>query len=47
MIIPTRVRNSFVAGVLLVAPLAVTVFVLRFAFVRVTRALDSGSGRRG
>ncbi|MFB6305213.1 MAG: DUF502 domain-containing protein [Haloferacaceae archaeon] len=35
-----RIRNSFVAGVVLVAPLAVTVFVLQFVFVRVTRALN-------
>jgi uncharacterized membrane protein len=31
-----RLRGSFVAGLLLVAPLAVTVFVLQFVFRRVT-----------
>jgi uncharacterized membrane protein len=35
-----RVRNSFVAGALLVAPLAITLFVLQFVFVRISRALD-------
>jgi uncharacterized membrane protein len=35
-----RVRNSFVAGVLLVAPLAITLFVLQFVFVRISRTLD-------
>ncbi|MFB6080312.1 MAG: DUF502 domain-containing protein [Haloferacaceae archaeon] len=35
-----RVRNSFVAGVVLVAPLAITVFVLQFVFVRISRTLD-------
>lgn len=34
-----RLQSSFVAGLLLIAPLAVTVFVLQFAFVRLTRAL--------
>lgn len=34
-----RLRNSFVAGLLLVAPLAVTVFVLQFLFDRVTTTL--------
>jgi uncharacterized membrane protein len=31
-----RVRSSFIAGLLLLAPLAVTVFVLQFAFRQVT-----------
>jgi uncharacterized membrane protein len=31
-----RVRSSFVAGLLLVAPLAVTLFVLQFVFTRLT-----------
>jgi uncharacterized membrane protein len=31
-----RIRSSFVAGLLLLAPLAVTVFVLQFAFRQVT-----------
>lgn len=35
-----RVRNSFVAGVVLVAPLAVTLLVLQFVFLRVSRVLD-------
>jgi uncharacterized membrane protein len=39
MSIGRRVRASFVAGLLLVAPLAVTVFVVQFVFVRLTRAL--------
>lgn len=36
MSLVARVRRSFVAGLLLVAPLAVTLFVLQFAFVRLT-----------
>jgi uncharacterized membrane protein len=32
----TRLRNSFLAGLLLLLPLAVTVFVLQFVFNRVT-----------
>lgn len=36
-----RVRTSFVAGLLLIAPLAVTVFVLNFAFQRLSGVLDS------
>ncbi|MGM0592681.1 MAG: DUF502 domain-containing protein, partial [Halobacteriota archaeon] len=35
-----RIRNSFVAGLLLLAPLAVTVFVVQFAFRRLTTVLD-------
>ncbi|WP_251342378.1 DUF502 domain-containing protein [Haloplanus halophilus] len=35
-----RLRASFVTGLLLVAPLAVTVFVLQFVFVRTTGLLD-------
>jgi len=34
-----RVRSSFVAGLLLIAPLAVTVFVLQFVFQRVTAVI--------
>lgn len=40
MSVLTRVRNSFIAGVLLVAPLAVTVFVLQFVFSRLAGALN-------
>jgi uncharacterized membrane protein len=40
MSLAARVRNSFVAGLVLVAPLAVTAFVLHFALVRVARVLD-------
>jgi uncharacterized membrane protein len=36
----TELRNSFVTGLLLVAPLAVTVFVLQFVFTRLTGILD-------
>lgn len=36
----TRARNSFVAGLLLVTPLAVTIFVLQFVFVRLAGILD-------
>ncbi|MFC4358206.1 DUF502 domain-containing protein [Halobium salinum] len=39
MSLPTRLRNSFVAGLFLVTPLAVTVFVLQFVFDRVALAL--------
>ncbi|MFC6726048.1 DUF502 domain-containing protein [Halobium palmae] len=39
MSLATRVRNSFVAGVFLVTPLAVTVFVLQFVFTRVAATL--------
>ncbi|MFB6097435.1 MAG: DUF502 domain-containing protein [Haloferacaceae archaeon] len=35
-----RVRNSFIAGVIVVAPLAVTVFVLQFVFTRLTGLLN-------
>lgn len=35
-----RLRTSFVTGVLLVAPLAVTVFVLQFVFTRLTGVLN-------
>ncbi|SEO52187.1 Uncharacterized membrane protein [Halogranum amylolyticum] len=35
-----RARNSFVAGLILVTPLAVTIFVLQFVFVRLTGILD-------
>lgn len=35
-----RTRNSFVAGLLLIAPLAVTVFVLQFVFARLTGVLN-------
>jgi uncharacterized membrane protein len=35
----TRLRNSFIAGLLLVAPLAVTVFVLQFVFEWVTTTI--------
>jgi uncharacterized membrane protein len=34
-----RLRSSFVAGVVLIAPLAVTVFVLQFVFTRLTALL--------
>ncbi|KAB1186784.1 MULTISPECIES: DUF502 domain-containing protein [Haloferax] len=34
-----RLRSSFVTGLILVAPLAVTVFVLQFLFNRITAAL--------
>lgn len=36
----TRVRNSFVTGLVLLAPLAITAFVVQFVVVRVSRALD-------
>ncbi|SDM03768.1 Uncharacterized membrane protein [Halogranum gelatinilyticum] len=36
----TRVRTSFIAGLLLVTPLAVTVFVLQFVFTRLTGILN-------
>jgi uncharacterized membrane protein len=35
-----RLRSSFVAGLILVAPLAVTVFVLQFVFTRLTGTLN-------
>jgi uncharacterized membrane protein len=35
-----RLRGSFVTGLVLVAPLAVTVFVLQFLFTQVTSVLD-------
>ena len=35
-----RLKNSFAAGLLLVAPLAITGFALQFLFTRVTRLLD-------
>ena len=35
-----RLRNGFVAGVILVTPLAVTVFVLQIVFARLTALLD-------
>ena len=40
MDIRTELRNSFVAGLILVAPLAVTVIVLQFAFTRLAGLLD-------
>ena len=40
MDIRTELRNSFVAGLILVAPLAVTVLVLQFAFTRLSGVLD-------
>ena len=40
MDIRTELRNSFVAGLILVAPLAVTVVVLQFAFTRLAGVLD-------
>ncbi len=36
----TRMRNDFIAGLLLLAPLAVTVFLLQFAFRRIAAVLD-------
>lgn len=36
----TRFRNSFIAGVFVVAPLAITVFVLQFIFARLTGLLN-------
>lgn len=36
----TRMRNDFIAGLLLLAPLAVTVFLLQFAFRQITAVLD-------
>lgn len=36
----TRLRNGFVAGLVLLAPLAVTVFVVQFVFAHVSRALN-------
>ena len=35
-----RLRNDFIAGLLLIAPLAVTVFILRFALRRIAAVLD-------
>ena len=35
-----RVKRSFIAGLVLVTPLAVTVFVLQFVFTRMTAVLD-------
>ncbi|MFB6142270.1 MAG: DUF502 domain-containing protein [Halorientalis sp.] len=40
MSVLTRLRNSFIAGVLVVAPLAVTVFVLQFIFAHLTGILN-------
>lgn len=40
MDIRTELRNSFVAGLILVAPLAVTVLVLQFAFTRLSGILN-------
>ncbi|MEF8820553.1 MAG: DUF502 domain-containing protein [Haloferacaceae archaeon] len=40
MSLVSRLRGSFIAGLVLVAPLAVTVFVLQFVFVRLTGAVD-------
>lgn len=40
MSIAGRLRTSFVTGAILVAPLAVTLLVLQFVFLRVSRALD-------
>ncbi|MFB6155804.1 MAG: DUF502 domain-containing protein [Haloferacaceae archaeon] len=40
MSITGRLRTSFVTGLLLVAPLAVTAFVLQFVFARVTGVLN-------
>lgn len=36
----TRLRNGFVAGLVLLTPLAVTLFVLQMAFTRLTRTLN-------
>ncbi len=40
MSLVARLRGSFIAGLVLVAPLAVTAFVLQFVFVRVTGAMN-------
>lgn len=40
MSLETRIRNSFLAGLLLVTPLAVTIFVLQFVFARMTGLLN-------
>ncbi|MEF8906135.1 MAG: DUF502 domain-containing protein [Haloarculaceae archaeon] len=40
MDVRAELRNSFVAGMILVAPLAVTAFVLQFAFTRLAGVLD-------
>ena len=40
MSLASRLRGSFIAGLVLVAPLAVTVFVLQFVFVRLTGAMN-------
>jgi len=40
MSLVSRLRGSFLAGLVLLAPLAVTVFVLQFLFVRLTRAMN-------
>ena len=40
MSLVARLRGSFIAGLVLVAPLAVTVFVLQFVFVRLTGAMN-------
>lgn len=40
MTLLARIRNSFLAGILVVAPLAVTVFVLQFVFTRLTGLLN-------
>lgn len=40
MDIRTELRNSFVAGLILVAPLAVTLLVLQFAFAQLSGVLD-------
>jgi uncharacterized membrane protein len=39
MSLAVRLRNNFVAGLFLVTPLAVTLFVLRFVFDRVAATL--------
>lgn len=40
MSLGARLRNNFIAGLLLVAPLAVTLFVLQFVFRQVTGVLN-------
>lgn len=40
MALLARIRNSFIAGTLLLAPLAVTLFILQFVFSRLTGVLN-------
>jgi len=40
MSLAARLRGSFIAGIVLVAPLAVTALVLQFVFARLTRAIN-------